>query len=232
MESFPITRLEDKLGYRFADREILATALRHRSYVHEHPQGIEDNERLEFLGDAVLNLTVSHILMKRFPRLSEGELSRVRAGLVNEDRLAAAARSIELGSYLQLGKGEIRSNGQHKKSILADTFEALLAAVYLDGGFAEAFDLIHSHFAPFFEAIEAENPVYDYKSLLQEYAQSRHMEMPAYKVVEQSGPDHDKTFRIELSVCGFTAEGTGKNKKAAEQDAARKVYEQMTAENP
>lgn len=224
--------LEKKTGYRFTDGTLLAAALRHRSYVHENPESGTDNERMEFLGDAVLNLIVSHILMKRFPDLSEGELSRARAGLVNEDRLAGAARSIELGAFLLLGKGEHRSNGRHKNSILADTFEALVAAVYLDGGFAAAFDLIRTHFAPFFEAVEAEEgPVFDYKSLLQEYVQSRHLDMPAYKIAAENGPDHDKTFRVALEVSGVRTEGIGKNKKSAEQDAARKAWEQIKNKN-
>ncbi|MFP4194384.1 MAG: ribonuclease III [Desulfosalsimonas sp.] len=224
--------LEEKLGYGFADQAILAAALRHRSYVHENPGSGTDNERMEFLGDAVLNLIVSHILMERFPKLTEGELSRTRAGLVNEERLAGAARSIQLSDYLLLGKGERRSNGRHKNSILADTFEALVAAVYLDGGFAAAFDLIRTHFAPFFEAVETEeSPLYDYKSLLQEHVQSRHLDMPAYKIVAENGPDHDKTFRVVLTVSGFSAEGVGKNKKAAEQDAAQKAWQRIKDKN-
>ncbi|MCF8028806.1 MAG: ribonuclease III [Desulfobacteraceae bacterium] len=231
MELPDYSQLEKNIGYPFADRQILATALRHRSYVHEHPEGLSDNERMEFLGDAVLNLIVSHILMERFPNLTEGELSRVRAGLVNEDRLAAAAKSIHLGDHLMLGKGERRTSGQQKKSILADTFEALVAAVYLDGGFAGAFDLIRTHFAPFFDAIETDRPVFDYKSLLQEYVQSRQMNMPAYDIKDESGPDHDKTFRVTVTVGGFTTEGVGKNKKTAEQDAAQRAYDQLKAQD-
>ncbi len=224
------SELETKLRYNFTNTDILATALRHRSFVHEQTCLLEDNERMEFLGDAVLNLIVSHLLMKRFPELNEGDLSRVRAGLVNETRLAAAAKSIDLGRYLQLGKGEQLSNGQQKHSILADTFEALVAAVYLDGGFASAFEVISRQFAPFFDAIAEKEPTYDFKSLLQEYVQCRHMEMPVYEIINQTGPDHDKTFRITLSVCGFTTNGTGKNKKGAEQDAAKKAYLRLTSE--
>lgn len=223
--------LEEKLGYRFADTRILATALRHRSYVHEHPESGTDNERMEFLGDAVLNLIVSHLLMERFPDLTEGELSRARAGLVNEDRLAAAARSIALGEYLLLGRGEIRSSGKHKKSILADTFEALVAAVYLDGGFAAVFNLIRTHFVFFLEAMETQSPVYDYKTLLQEHIQSRHLDMPTYEIIAQTGPDHDKTFRVALTFSGVRTEATGKNKKTAEQNAARKAWKQIKEQN-
>lgn len=227
LENKDLSILEEKIGYRFSDSELLSTALRHRSYVHEHPRNGTDNERMEFLGDAVLNLIVSHILMVRFPKLTEGELSRTRAGLVNEDRLAAAAKSIDLGEYLLLGKGELRTSGQQKKSILADTFEALVAAVYLDGGFTAAFGLIRSHFAPFFEAVKTKNPVYDYKSLLQEHIQARGLDMPTYEIIAESGPDHEKTFIVALTFSGIRTEGTGKNKKTAEQDAARKAWEEI-----
>jgi ribonuclease III len=193
---------------------------------------VEDNERLEFLGDAVLNLVVSDLLMKRFPELNEGDLSRTRSGLVNESRLAAAAKNLDLGRYLLLGKGEQLSNGQQKHSILADAFEALVAAVYLDGGFAMAFEVISRHFAPFFDAIAENEPTYDFKSLLQEYVQSRHMGMPVYEIIDQTGPDHDKTFRVALSVCGQTFQGTGKNKKGAEQDAAKKACIMLESEQP
>lgn len=227
MKPADLPELEKKLRYRFADRELLATALRHRSFVHEQPGSLEDNERLEFLGDAVLNLIVSHILMERFARMPEGDLSRMRSGLVNENRLAAAAKSIRLGSHLQLGKGERRTQGERKNSILADAFEALVAAVYLDGGFEAAFELVRRQFAPFFDAIAEQEPLYDYKSMLQEYVQSRHMDMPAYEIIGQSGPDHDKTFRVALTVGGFTTCATGKNKKSAEQAAAQKAYERL-----
>jgi ribonuclease-3 len=229
MRSSAFSEFETALEYRFANLEILATALRHRSFVHEQPGPVEDNERLEFLGDAVLNLIVSHLLMNRFPGLTEGDLSRVRSGLVNENRLAAAAKNIRLGRYLQLGKGEQLSRGQQKHSILADAFEALVAAIYLDGGFARAFEVISRLFAPFLDAIAEQEPTYDFKSLLQEYAQSRHQDMPIYEIIEQSGPDHDKTFRVAVTVSGFTTHGTGKNKKGAEQDAAKKAYLRLTS---
>lgn len=230
MHTPDFSELETSLEYRFANRQTLATALRHRSFVHEQNGPMEDNERLEFLGDAVLNLIVSHLLMDRFPGLAEGDLSRVRAGLVNENRLAAAAKNIGLGRYLQLGKGEQRSHGQQKFSILADAFEALVAAVYIDGGFARVFEVISRHFAVFLDAIEEKEPTYDFKSLLQEYVQGRHQDMPAYEIIEESGPDHDKTFRVALSVSGIRVYGTGKNKKGAEQDAAQKAYARLTSD--
>jgi len=158
----------------------------------------------------------------------EGDLSRVRSGLVNESRLAAAAREIDLGRYLQLGKGEQRSRGQQKFSILADAFEALVAAVYLDGGFVRAYEVISRHFAVFLDAIEEKEPTYDFKSLLQEYVQGRHQDMPAYEIIEESGPDHDKTFEVSLAVGDFlTTFGIGKSKKAAEQNAACMALEKL-----
>lgn len=225
----PPSMLEDNLLYRFSKPDLLETALCHRSYAYEQSTKTDDNEKLEFLGDAVLNLVVSHILMTRFPDLNEGELSRIRASLVNENRLAAVARSIDLGEYVQLGKGESKSKGSKKKSILSDTFEALMAAVYLDGGYIPAFEVIERLFSGHFNTIEKKPPLYDYKSLLQELAQNRYQQVPEYRVVGSEGPDHDKTFHVVLAVCGIEAEGFGKSKKAAEQDAAKKAFDILSA---
>lgn len=223
-----VSELEDALLYRFSRPALLKTALCHRSYAYEQATKTDDNEKLEFLGDAVLNLIVSHILMTRFPSLNEGELSRIRASLVNENRLAAVAKSIDLGNFVQLGKGESKSKGSKKKSILADTFEALVAAVYLDGGYGPAFDVIERLFSRHFSAIEKTPPRYDYKSLLQEMVQNRRLPVPEYNIVAAEGPDHDKTFHVLLSVCGIETEGFGKSKKAAEQDAAKKAFETLS----
>ena len=231
MTEKPLSNLEDRLYYRFSNRDLLKNALCHRSYAHEQSMETKDNERLEFLGDAVLNLVISHILMSRFPELKEGELSRIRASLVNENRLASVARSIELGEYVQLGKGESKSRGGKKKSILSDTFEALVAAVYLDGGYDRSFELIERHFAEHFNAIENTPPRYDYKSLLQELAQNRFDQVPVYNTIGAEGPDHDKTFHIALSVCGVRTEGIGKSKKAAEQEAAKKAFDILSQAN-
>ena len=226
-ETRDLSGLEESLDYRFIDRELLETALRHRSYAHEQSTKTDDNERFEFLGDAVLNMVISHILMSRFPNLTEGELSRVRASLVNESRLATVARSICLGDYIQLGKGESKSRGARKKSILSDTFEALLAAVYIDGGYARVFELIRNLFAPHLEEIEKTPPIYDYKSLLQELVQNHYQDIPVYRISGSEGPDHDKTFQVSLSVCGMETTGSGKSKKAAEQTAAKKALESL-----
>ncbi len=221
----PVSILQDKLLYRFSKPDLLETALCHRSYAYEQSTKTDDNEKLEFLGDAVLNLIVSHILMTRFPELNEGELSRIRASLVNENRLAAVARCIDLGEYVQLGKGESKSKGSKKKSILSDTFEALMAAVYLDGGYISAFEVIERLFSSHFNTIEKKPPLYDYKSLLQELVQNRYHQVPEYRIVGSEGPDHDKTFHVVLVVCDIETEGFGKSKKAAEQDAAKKAFD-------
>ena len=218
--------IEQKLEYQFHSKDFLDEALRHSSYVNEQPESdLRDNERFEFLGDAVLNLIVGHILMERYPHLKEGDLSRTRANLVNETQLAIMARSIDLGACLQLGKGEIQTHGMEKNSILAGAFEALMAAVYLDGGFKVAFRIIENHFVPILDQIHSAIDNYDYKSRLQEWVQEKHNDIPYYKVVREEGPDHDKTFWVSVTVFDIETEGTGKSKKTAEQDAARTALE-------
>lgn len=221
--------LEKALGYHFRDPHLLDDALRHRSYVNEHPQeGTTDNERLEFLGDAVLNLVVSHMLMRQAPELTEGELSRTRAHLVNESCLAEVARGLQLGSWIQLGRGEAQTGGHDKPSILSDTLEAVLAAVYLDGGFQAAFEVIVRRLGFRWEAVGAPEETVDFKSRLQELVQNQEKAVPAYRVVEESGPDHDKTFVVELRLRQLTAVGAGRSKKAAEQQAAREALKRLT----
>ena len=226
MTQTDLIKFQEKIHYEFKDIEILAQALRHSSFVNENLDlNIEDNERLEFLGDAVLNLVVGHILMKRYPELHEGDLSKIRAGMVNESQLASIAQQIDLGSYVQLGKGEIQTKGWGKKSILANTFEAVVAAVYLDGGFDAAFKIIDGRFSPLLESVVASPANHDYKSQVQELVQMKHQEMPVYTVVREIGPDHNKTFSVRLEVGDMQTEGAGKSKKAAEQEAARKGLE-------
>ena len=226
MEAKDPSGIELYLQYEFSNQDLLRKALRHSSYVNELADpNLQDNERLEFLGDAVVNLIVGHILMRRYPDVKEGELSRMRANLVNESQLAKMARSFELGVYIQLGKGEIQTLGREKNSILADTYEALVAAVYLDGGFDAAFRFIETNFLPLMDRLDSTANNYDYKSQLQEMVQIGHGAMPNYKIIRENGPDHDKTFLIELKVLDIETQGTGKNKKAAEQEAARKAME-------
>jgi ribonuclease III len=224
-------KLQQKLRYDFKNIDILAESLRHSSFANENLElNVQDNERLEFLGDAVLNLVVGHLLMKRYPELKEGDLSKIRAGLVNESQLASIAQQMDLGSYIQLGKGEIQTKGWEKKSILANTFEAVIAAVYLDGGFDAAFKIIDGRFSPLFDAVVTSPSNHDYKSQIQEIVQMKHEEMPVYTVVHESGPDHSKTFRVRLEIGEMQAEGAGKSKKAAEQDAARKGIELLKSD--
>ncbi len=214
--------LEAALAYRFRNPEHLSVALCHSSYVNEQTSGrLVSNERLEFLGDAVLNLVISHLLMLRHPGLAEGELSRNRAHLVNETQLAAIAREIDLGSHLLLGKGEELTDGREKNSILADAVEAVIAAIYLDGGFEAAFSFVEKRFSERLRSASRRRYATDFKSRLQERVQATHHEVPRYEVIGASGPDHDKTFRVRMRVAGITAEGDGKSKKMAEQEAAR-----------
>jgi len=225
----PYRELEKALAYQFRNPQWLAEALRHRSFVNEHPRtNGSDNERLEFLGDAVLSLVVSHILMTHYPQMTEGDLSRTRAYLVNETHLAKVARKLALGSFVELGRGEAQTGGHDKPSILSDTLEAVLAAIYLDGGFQAAFDVIANRLDFQFEAAESQAEMIDYKSRLQEHAQNHAKTVPVYRVVDESGPDHDKTFVVELAWRSLKTLGTGRNKKAAEQQAARAALKRLS----
>ena len=220
--------IEKKLAYEFRSKALLDEALRHSSFVNEQPDtDLRDNERFEYLGDAVLSLVVGHILIERYPDANEGDLSRTRANLVNESQLAIIARAIDLGAFIRLGKGEIQTNGRDKNSILAGAFEALIAAVYLDGGFKAVFKIIENNFVPFLDSVNPAIDSYDYKSQLQEWVQEQQGPMPNYKVVREEGPDHDKIFWISVKVFDFESEGQGKSKKIAEQDAAREALEKL-----
>jgi ribonuclease III len=216
--------LEKQLCYCFINKALIETALQHSSYVNENPSpGLEDNERLEFLGDAILNAVISHLLMARYPELKEGELSKIRSHLVNRTQLSKIAKQINLGKYLRLGKGEIQSSGRKKISILADAFEALLAAAYLDGGYDKIYHLINQLFSTLFDTISTTVNSFDYKSRLQELVQATFKSSPEYVIINEAGPDHDKTFEVEITVGDIRATGKGKSKKAAEQEAAKKV---------
>lgn len=228
MNGTDLNRLEIRLGYEFKEISRLEEACRHSSFVNEQDAcQMRDNERLEFLGDAVLNLVAGHILMTRFPEFKEGELSRTRAGVVNESRLAAIARKIELGKHIRLGKGESQTAGREKNSILANTLEAVIAAVYLDGGFETAYRMIETLFTPLIDSMHHADATLDHKSRLQELLQVDGDSGPVYRIVRETGPDHDKTFQVELEAGGVRAEGIGKSKKMAEQDAAKKALERL-----
>jgi len=221
--------LSAMLEYTFGDIAMLDRALIHGSYANENPDLAQgDNERLEFLGDAVLQLCMSDILMERFPGYTEGQLSKARASMVNDQSLAGLARRFRIGDFIRLGRGEEKAEGRNKDSILGDTFESLIGVIYLDGGHEASRGFIRRVFQPLVEEWAAQ-PVYqDYKSLLQEASQGRFREIPRYRIVGSSGPDHDKTFEVEASVGNRIATtGSGKNKKEAEQDAARKALEEL-----
>lgn len=218
-----LRKLEAQMNYRFHDLAGLNHALVHRSYVNENPSEVcPDNERLEFLGDAVLGLCVSDLLMKSYPDFAEGKLSKLRSSIVNEQSLAELACKLSIGDYLLLGRGEEMSGGRSKPSLLSDAFEAVVAAVYLDGGFQEALNFIGNLFMPLIESEDHDFIFNDYKTALQELTQSRFKKIPKYILMSESGPDHDKCFEINLTVAGIiSTSGKGKSKKEAEQRAAK-----------
>jgi ribonuclease-3 len=235
-QSTHLDDLQRVLEYEFRQPVVLYQALIHRSFAHENPQfQHSDNETLEFLGDAVLGLAVSHLLLERFPNLNEGDLSRLRSSIVNERELAKLALSLDLGEHLMLGKGEELTGGRQKPSLLADTLEAVLAAVYLDGGLESAIGVVRRLFRAYLESERDEDPLKawdrDFKTQLQEITQARFKHTPAYLLETEEGPDHDKRFCVSVALEGRTlARGSGKSKKEAQQEAARQALEELTAE--
>jgi ribonuclease-3 len=216
--------LQRELGYRFNDPSLLVRAVTHVS--SQRNKSAAHNEVLEFLGDAVLDLAISDLLMHRFPDKSEGDLSRMRAGLVNSAALAEKANGLKLGSLLFLGKGEERSGGRGKASILAGAFEALLGAVYQDGGYEPARRLVERFFATDVQVKQLGQQ--DYKTRLQEISQMLFREPPVYRIISESGPDHEKRFVTEIAVGGkVLGKGEGKSKKQSEQEAAMKALTQL-----
>jgi len=222
--------LEEVLGYTFRDRGLLEQALRHASFCNEQGRDpnatgrIGDNQRLEFLGDAVLSLTVSQRLMTRFPEAHEGDLSVTRAQVVSEEGLSDVARKLGFGDWVLLGRGEEKSGGRAKPKILADAFEAIVAAVYLDGGFHAAWDLVERLLTDRINSAEIKN-FYDFKTRLQETSQARLKTTPTYRVVQELGPDHDKRFVVAVTIgTDEWARAVGKSKKEAEQMAAAEAH--------
>lgn len=217
--------LEKRIGYTFHDPSLLENALTHSSYAHEN-QGVHDNERLEFLGDSVLSVIVSDYLYNNFSSFPEGDLTRLRAFLVCEDSLYGFAKKIDLGSALRLGKGEDHNGGRDRKSILSDAFEAVLAAMYLDSDMETCNDYV----LPFIleKLMEKENPAKDYKTALQEVVQQNPEETIRYEVIDEQGPDHDKTFTVAVYLNNNQiATGSGRSKKLAEQAAAEEALRLM-----
>ena len=221
-----IDELSETLGYTFKRSELLFQALRHASYVNEQSDSdLEDNERLEFLGDAVLDLAISHLLMERFEHSEEGDLSKYRAAVVDEAGLYRVALTLGLGNHILLGRGEEQSRGREKPSILANTVEALLGALYLDAGFDKTREVIRRLFSPLLARVGTREMVHDFKSLLQEYTQETYKTLPKYRLIKETGPAHDKTFTVVLTINGETlGQSEGKSKKEAEQKVAREAF--------
>ena len=213
------------LDYSFEDKKLLSQAFRHPSYVYEKDEPrVSDNQRMEFLGDAVINLAISHLLMESFHEMKEGELSKYRASLVSESGLYPIACDLQIGDYLLLGKGEERTQGRNKPSILTDALEALIGAVYLDGGFSVALRVIAKLFSPVLDKISLGNSSFDYKTDLQEYSQEAVQSTPEYRLEKETGPDHNKTFYIAVYLRGkLMGKGKGKSKKEAEREAAKEA---------
>jgi ribonuclease-3 len=223
--------LQSSLGYRFQALALLEEALTHSSHVNEQKMAsAQHNERLEFLGDAVLSLVMSEYLASALPQSSEGTLSKLRAQLVSEASLALVARRLGLGEHLKLGRGEDRSKGREKDSLLADALEAVLAAVHLDGGFEASRTVTRRIFSEELTHIAAqqEQPgAGDYKTQFQEWCQKQHDTLPRYATVRETGPDHQKVFEVELSIQGeVVGIGCGRSKKEAEQQAAKQALRQ------
>ena len=217
--------LQARIGHRFADGGLLQRALTHRSF------GADHNERLEFLGDAVLNLAVSTLLYERFSGSDQGDLTRVRAHLVREDSLHRAAIVLGLPEVLRLSEGEARGGGAQRPSILADAVEAVVGAVYLDGGLAPATALVRQLFGELITGTEAESWSKDAKTELQEWLQGRRLPVPAYRITATRGQAHAQTFEVECAVAslGMAEPGTGRSRRAAEQDAAQRMLARLKA---
>lgn len=217
--------IENKLGYTFRDKTLLYNALVHSSYSNEnkHPHGV-NNERLEFLGDAVLELIISELLYKNYPQLAEGELTKMRAKIVCTDSLSKSAVQSNVGQFLLIGKGEEIQGGRIKKSILADTMEAIIGAIYLDSGLDSIREFIILQLKSIIIDVDQGNTNKDYKTILQEKVQSEKNQELFYKLIKEEGPDHSKIFYVDVFINSKkVASGKGKNKKQAEQNAAKKA---------
>ncbi len=220
--------MEKKIGVIFKNKNFLKEALTHRSYLNENPSWGRHNERLEFLGDSVLELITSDFLYKKYPDQNEGELTVLRAALINYQMLAQVAREIDLENHIFLSKGEAKDTGRGREAILADAFEALLAAIYLDRGYKIAEDFIQKFLLFHLEEIEKNQLYRDSKSLLQEIIQEQSRVTPTYQVLEESGPDHQKIFRVGVYVGEkLIAEGKGLSKQEAEINAASQALKSL-----
>ncbi len=221
--------LTEKIGYTFRNPDLFCEALTHKSFSNEqYGRGVPHNERLEFLGDAVLDLVVSQYIFHAFPDFPEGRLTRLRADVVSEKSLAAIGRTLDLGACLFLGKGEARSGGRDKDSLIADGLEALLGSIFCDGGLEEVRIIIESLFRDPIERAAQRKIGADYKTRLQENLQGRFGKPPRYALVQAEGPDHERTYSVEVSFEDrIIGRGQGRTKKAAEQEAACKALEEL-----
>ncbi|MBN8555650.1 MAG: ribonuclease III [Deltaproteobacteria bacterium] len=221
--------LQKKAGVKFKNFKLLELALTHTSYVHEHKLSIEEsNERLEFLGDAVLGICIAEMLIRAFPEEPEGALSKRRAALVNQKQLARLAGTIDLGPALRLGKGEEKTGGRTKASLLGDAFEAMIGGLYLDQGLEVVQEFLNRLFIELIPVSKKVETSQDYKTRLQEYHQREFKRSPRYIIVKESGPDHLKTFEVRIEFAGkVLGEGAGRSKRDAEQDAAKKAFETL-----
>jgi len=228
--------LESNLGYQFKNSQLLTQALTHSSHANERTTGERDNEQLEFLGDSVLGFLVSDYLFRTHPTLTEGQLSRLKGFFVSSANLVKYAERVHLGNYLQLGKGEEKTGGRTKQALLVDALEAVLGAIYLDGGIEEARRVMLHFLEPQMEDVgESERQLTDFKTELQEQLQARQLGRADYVVASEEGPDHQKLFTVEVMIDGeVAASGAGLTKKAAEQAAARHALDRLRAsqENP
>lgn len=225
-ETEPASELAQRLGLPFGRLSLLTRALTHRSYVNEHPEATQDNERLEFLGDAVLDFIVGAWVFHRFPEMPEGDLTKVRSALVRNERLAVFARQLELGRAMRLGRGELSSGGRDRENLLGSTFEALIGALYLEAGLKE----VESWVIPLLEGVREMvlNEIQDPKSQLQEWTQAEKIGTPAYHVIGTHGPDHAKIFDVRVAVGErIFGMGSGPSKQAAEQAAAADALAKM-----
>jgi len=219
------SKFEEKIGVNFKDKNLLQQAFTHRSYLNENPSlGLEQNERLEFLGDAVLEMAITEYLYKKYPQKTEGEMTALRAALVNAVTLSEAAGELNIGDLMLLSKGETKSLGKARQYILANALEALIGAIYLNGGYEETFDFLEKNLFGKIEEVIEKKLWIDAKSLFQEKAQELESVTPAYKVLAESGPDHEKVFTMGVFLGDeLIADGYGASKQEAEQDAARKA---------
>ena len=224
-----VAALKEKLQIATLDEAAALAALTHRSYTNEHrDEGAENNERLEFLGDAVVDLAIGHRLMQRFPKANEGELSKLRALIVNEEGLSKVARAIGLGELLLLGRGEEMSGGCEKSSLLADALEAVLGAVYWSTGLLSVLELVDRLFDEALSGVALGQNGQDYKTVLQEGAQLKLKTTPKYRVLSESGPDHEKTFEVEVTLgTEILGKAIGRSKKEAEQAAAKAALHKL-----